>query len=174
MASSQTQSFSESIMTVKKLFILSICILCISCSAFNFAHANSIAFSKAQLDKVKTDYKGKQWLMLLWSVDCPPCFKELATLQALQKDHNDLAVVIINSDADNELTEEREAVIKNFELSQVTHFHFVDGKADQSRFWVDPQWFGELPRSYFFAKNGDFYAKSGLVNEAMLKAWLLP
>ena len=160
-----------SIMNVIKSCIL---IILISFSALNFAYANSVALTKAQLEKVKTDYQGKQWLMLLWSVDCPPCFKELAVLQELQKENNDLAVVIINSDADNALTEEREAIINNFTLNQLTNFHFVDGKADQSRFWVDPQWYGELPRSYFFAKNGEFYAKSGLVNKDMIKKWLLP
>lgn len=154
-----------------KTFIL---ITLISCCAINTAYANSISFSKAQLAKVKTDHKGKQWLMLLWSVDCPPCFKELAILQQLQNEYDDLAVVIINSDADNELTEEREAVIKSFQLNHFTNLHFVDGKADQSRFLVDPQWFGELPRSYFVEKDGQFHGKSGLVNKAMLKEWLLP
>lgn len=149
------------------IFLISGCFI-------NCAYADSIAFNQAQLEKVKADNQGKQWLMLLWSVDCPPCFKELAVLQELQKEYNDLAVVIINSDADNALTEERQTVIKQFELTTLTNLHFEDGKADQSRFWVDPQWYGELPRSYFFAKNGEFQSKSGLVNKAMLKKWLLP
>lgn len=170
MASFKTRAFGPIFMSFIKTLIL---ILLINCCATNYAYANSVAFSKAQLVKVKTQNIGKQWLMLLWSVDCPPCFKELAILQKLQSKYNDLPVVIINTDADDELTEEREAVIKNFELNHFTNLHFVDGKADQSRFLVDPQWYGELPRSYFVAKDGKFHGKSGLVDKTMLTQWLL-
>lgn len=144
------------------------------CCCINVAYGNSIAFNKEQLTKIKVENKGKQWLMLLWSVDCPPCFKELAILQKLKNKYDDLPVVIINTDADDESVEERKAVINKFELNHLTNLHFVDGKADQSRFLIDPQWYGELPRSYFIEKNGQFHGKSGLVNKVILTQWLLP
>ena len=144
------------------------------CCCINVVYGNSIAFNKEQLTKVKVENKGKQWLMLLWSVDCPPCFKELAILQKLKNKYDDLPVVIINTDADDESVEERKAVINKFELNHLTNLHFVDGKADQSRFLIDPQWYGELPRSYFIEKNGQFHGKSGLVNKVILTQWLLP
>ncbi len=132
-----------------------------------------MAFNKAQLATVKTQNMGKQWLMLLWSVDCPPCFKELAIIQKLQKQNDNLAVVIINTDANDETNAERDDIIEKFELSHLSHFHFVDGKGDQSRFFIDPTWYGELPRSYFVESDGKFHGKSGLVNQAMLRQWLL-
>lgn len=135
--------------------------------------AESIAFDKAQLSSVKTQHMGKQWLMLLWSVDCPPCFKELAIIQKLQRQHHDLAVVIINTDADDEINAEREEIIDKFKLTHFTNFHFVDGKGDQSRFFIDPNWYGELPRSYFVESNGKFHGKSGLVNKSILTQWLI-
>jgi thiol-disulfide isomerase/thioredoxin len=141
------------------------------CSSASFAE--SIAFNKAQLSTVKTQNMGKQWLMLLWSVDCPPCFKELAIIQKLQRQHDDLSVVIINTDANDEINTERKEIIEKFELNNFTNFHFVDGKGDQSRFFIDPNWYGELPRSYFVESDGKFHGKSGLVNQSILKQWLV-
>ena len=40
-----------------------------------------VAFDKAE----RTSIKEKKWLTLLWSVDCPPCMKELALVQILQQ-----------------------------------------------------------------------------------------
>lgn len=140
----------------------------------NSTYAESMVFNKAQLATVKTQNMGKQWLMLLWSVDCPPCFKELAIIQQLQKKNDDLAIVIINTDANDETNAERDGIIEKFELSHLSHFYFADGKGDQSRFLIDPTWYGELPRSYFIESNGTFHGKSGLVNQSILTQWLVP
>ncbi|PHR82034.1 MAG: hypothetical protein COA59_15125 [Colwellia sp.] len=137
------------------------------------SYAESIAFNKAQLATLKTQNMGKQWLMLLWSVDCPPCFKELAIIQKLQRQHSDLAVVIINTDANDEIENERKDIIEKFELTDFRNFHFVDGQGDQSRFFIDPTWYGELPRSYFIESSGKSHGKSGLVNQSLLTQWLV-
>ena len=150
------------------------CITLLSlCLFINVAYATSIAFNENHLQQIKTQYLGKQWLMLLWSVDCPPCFKELAIIQKLQGEYDDLAIVIINTDADDELQHAREKTIKKFDLTGFKNLHFTDGLADQSRFLVDPQWYGELPRSYFIEKNGKYHGKSGLVTQDMLTQWLV-
>ncbi len=154
----------------KVSFTLLICFICCA----NYAYASSIAFDKEQFVKIKKQNQGKQWLMLLWSVDCPPCFKELAIIQKLQGEHDGLAVVIINTDADVEITKERINIIDKFELEEFSNLHFADGKGDQSRYLIDSSWYGELPRSYFVESNGKFHGKSGLVNELILKQWLVP
>lgn len=156
-------------------FLKKACFVVLSCFVFftSTSYAESIAFDKTQLATVKAHNMGKQWLMLLWSVDCPPCFKELAIIQKLQSQHGDLAVVIINTDANDETHAERREIIEKFELSNLTNFHFVDGKGDQSRFFIDPTWYGELPRSYFVESSGKFHGKSGLVNKSILTQWLI-
>jgi thiol-disulfide isomerase/thioredoxin len=155
---------------LKKLSIAAVICLFLGTST---SFAESIAFDKTQLTTVKKQNMGKQWLMLLWSVDCPPCFKELAIIQKLQKKHDDLAVVIINTDDSDEINAERKEIIEKFELTNFTNFHFLDGEGDQSRFFIDPNWYGELPRSYFFESNGKSHGKSGLVNKTLLTQWLV-
>lgn len=136
--------------------------------------ANSGAFSAEQFDKIKQQYQGKQWMVLMWSLDCPPCFKELAHVSKLKEGNPQLPVVLINADGDAQLSGERAALIAKYGLTGLTNLHFEDGQASQSRFAIDPSWYGELPRSYFYKADGTRKAKSGLVSEVALTKWLAP
>ncbi|MFT5164280.1 MAG: hypothetical protein ACI9FJ_002881, partial [Alteromonadaceae bacterium] len=60
-----------------------------------------------------------------------------------------------------------------YQLSGLTHLHFIHGRGAQGRYAIDPSWYGELPRSYFYDAAGGRTAKSGLVNNETLKKWLL-
>ena len=131
------------------------------------------AFNQQVFQQVKEKYQGTKWLMLLWSVDCPPCMKELALVQALRQTKNDLAVVMINVDSDEGSAQQRQEILQQFNLAGLNHFYFRDGFEDHSRYLIDPQWFGELPRSYFVDEAGTLHGKSGLVAKALLEKWLL-
>ena len=152
--------------------IINILLATILALATSNVYASSSVFTKAELELVKKQYQGQQWLMLLWSVDCPPCFKELAIIQKLKASSANLKVMLVNTDADEESYLERETIVKQFDLQSLANYHFVDGQGDQSRYAIDPQWYGELPRSYFFKASGESIGKSGLVNEVLIKKWL--
>jgi thiol-disulfide isomerase/thioredoxin len=134
---------------------------------------NSQAFNSAIYEEVKENYQGKKWLTLLWSVDCPPCMKELAIVQSLQQQQRELAIVIINVDTYEESDQQRDKILAHFNLAAQTNLHFSDGLEDQSRYLIDPQWFGELPRSYFVDETGTFHGKSGLASKELLEKWLI-
>ena len=139
----------------------------------NVTYAASLAFNKTELTSIKEQNKGKKWLMLMWSVDCPPCFKELAVIKKLAQQGVNLNIVLVNADASDEATQERINVIDEFQLNDLLNLHFIDGKAEYSRYLIDNTWFGELPRSYFVDANGKFHGKSGLVKESLISQWLL-
>ena len=136
--------------------------------------ANTQTFSSHKLEAVKKQWQGKNWLMLLWSVDCPPCFKELAVVQKLRNAHSELAVLLVNVDDFDELDAERDEVIASFSLQEMPNLYFAEGEAAKNRYIIDPAWGGELPRSYFVDTTGRFRGRSGLVSEAMLTQWLVP
>jgi len=134
---------------------------------------DSVEFNKVRFEQVKQDKLAQKWLVLLWSVDCPPCMKELALVQKLQQKQKNLAVVMINTDTEESSEQERDDIIKHFNLVNLKSFHFTQGQEAQQRYQVDPQWFGELPRSYFIDEQGKFHGKSGLIAEELLTQWLL-
>lgn len=132
-----------------------------------FSHETFIALKQQKL--------GERWLMVLWSLDCPACFKELKLIQAIQKATPDkpLNVVYINADDTTEITLERKQVLASYDMSFYKNLYFVDGQADKSRYQIDPLWYGELPRSYFVDEEGKFHGKSGLLDETLINEWLL-
>ncbi|KGK00390.1 TlpA family protein disulfide reductase [Thalassotalea sp. ND16A] len=135
--------------------------------------AKETAFDAIEFEQIKQQHMGRRWLMLLWSVDCPPCFKELKMINNLSQQVKDLAIVIVNTD-EQVAAGERQQIIDDYQLQRFQHFYFEDGKNDHNRFVIDPTWYGELPRSYFVDANGKFHGKSGLINEAILSKWLIP
>ncbi len=138
----------------------------------HYVYASSIVLTQEQLTGIKKQNMGEKWLMLLWSVDCPPCFKELDMIQKLNKKQADLNVVLINTDASEDTLLRRREIINKFQLMDLPNFHFAADQGAQSRFIIDPNWYGELPRSYFFESNGQSHGKSGVVDESLLVSWL--
>jgi len=97
--------------------------------------------------------------------------KELSLIQKLRKTKPDLAVVIVNTDADKESINEAKEILTQFDLQDLNNYYFADDEADSSRYIIDPSWYGELPRSYFVEPNAIFHGKSGLIAESFLKKW---
>ena len=130
-------------------------------------------FNKIHLTALKQYYKGQRWLLVLWSVDCPPCFQELAMIQTLSEQVANLPIVIVNADDSDDISHERNNIIERFKLSHLTHLYFVEGQGAKSRYIIDPSWHGELPRSYFIDAVGKFNGKSGLISKEALNSWLI-
>jgi len=143
--------------------------------SLNVEPQNSRTFSKESFIALKQGKLGERWLMVIWSLDCPACFKELKLIQDLQKanPNQTLNVIYLNADDSDEVAFERKQVLAVYEMQKVANFHFADGQADRSRYQIDPNWYGELPRSYFVNEKGEFHGKSGLLDEKLITEWLL-
>ncbi len=161
-------------MAMKIKNYLSVVLTILSCTCFgSFANASITEFTQANFEQMKQDNQGKQWLMLLWSVDCPPCFKELALIQTIRQKEPNINIAIVNVDTELEAEKQRASVLVSYGLTDLNNYYFADGMAARNRYLIDPTWYGELPRSYFVETNGTFHGKSGLVNEQLLSQWLL-
>lgn len=154
-------------MRLIKVVIISCCLFCVNVIAQPLQ-----AFSTDILLKQQQENKGKRWLILLWSVDCPPCYKELALVSELRKQYDLLPIIIINTDDNDEVSKERINVIKQFKLDDLLNLYFIDGQGAYNRYSIDPSWHGELPRSYFIDEQGKARGRSGLINKELLLTWL--
>lgn len=150
------------------------------CALFisNTIHANGVGntfsvqrFNANSLSVIEERYRDKHFIMVLWSLECPPCFKELDLLSRWQKDQG-FHLVLINIDAP-ELKGEVEKILEEKHLHHADSWQFDAGAQMKLRYSIDPQWYGELPRSYFYQTGRQRQAVSGLISEAMLKQWLV-
>ena len=134
-------------------------------------NADIRAFTADTFSRIKQDRAGEAFLVSLWSVDCPPCLVELDMLGRLLKEQPSLPLVLISTD-DIRQSEDAMDFLLDYGLEGITSWMFADSFAERLRFSIDPQWFGELPRSYYFDEQHQHQAHSGILEESMVRAWL--
>ena len=159
---------------MKTFYSLAISSIFLMLMALSFSStAQETAFQADTIESLAKQYKNKRWLMVLWSLECPPCFKELSLISELIKQHEDLAIVIVNADEYENISQERQDVISQFQLEHLHQYYFAEGSASTNRYQIDKHWHGELPRSYFIDEKGKFHGKSGVLRNEHIQQWLL-
>jgi hypothetical protein len=78
-----------------------------------------------------------------------------------------LPLVVISTDS-IEKREEAADILQGYALDGVPTWMFADTFVERLRFSIDPMWYGELPRSYFFAPDHSFTAHSGILTAEKL------
>lgn len=137
-----------------------------SLSASTSAQQHIKTFTNGSYQQIVKQYQQQQLVMVLWSIDCPPCYKEL---EMLGHEHNRHAfnLVLISTDG-AEASNEVAAVLKKYNLQNVNSWLFEEVSAQRLRYEIDPLWYGELPRSYLFNKEHQRQAVSGVLSSEQL------
>jgi len=132
------------------------------------AQADNIQdFGPQTFAQLKSQYEGKPFVLSLWSVDCAPCRVELDMLGKLKQADPAFPLVVISTDS-IEKREEAVDILQGYALDGVPTWMFADTFVERLRFSIDPAWYGELPRSYFFAPDHSFTAHSGILTAEKL------
>jgi len=128
-------------------------------------------FNKNSLSQITADREGQAFIMVLWSIDCPPCLKELEHFQALKIQFTKANIVLISTDSldDSALIEQ---VLIDHQLQTIDSWIFSDSIPERLRYKIDPNWYGELPRAYFYETDHARLAHSGMLTQAQLQQWL--
>ena len=142
---------------------------------FWFLSSNAMAgdseINLKNFDVVKNQYSGKRALMILWSLDCPPCFKELETVARISKEQPNLSIMLLNADDSSETAIERGGVLKEYGLTELNNYYFKSDQISALKRRLDETWYGELPRSYFISKDGKWLGRSGVIEEKHIRLW---
>ncbi|MEM1143508.1 MAG: hypothetical protein AAGI88_13085 [Pseudomonadota bacterium] len=126
-------------------------------------------FSRESLSDLEAALGTSRHVVMLWSVDCAPCFEDLALVGELQNEYGKLPVTLIATDG-MEYANDIVELVRDFGLEG--NDNWVAGiPLAQLRTAVDSQWYGELPRTYFYAQ-GQRYARSGTFTREQLISWL--
>jgi thiol-disulfide isomerase/thioredoxin len=128
-------------------------------------------FEAGSLADILATHQGQPLLLVLWSIDCPPCVKELDLLATMQDENPELNLVLISTD-ELEAADEVRAVLKKRGLKGAESWIFSGANAQQLRYEIDPTWYGEIPRSYFYDPEHERIAVSGALEPDQIKAWL--
>jgi len=114
---------------------------------------------------------GEPFLLVLWSTTCLPCREEFAVLAELREQRGDFPLVLVGTDPPGaEAMMSR--MLDHFGLADLESWAFADEDALRLRFEIDPLWYGELPRSYFYRADHERVAASGKLARSEIEAWL--
>lgn len=129
------------------------------------------AYVRGSQQAILAAHQGQPFVLALWSLDCTHCREDLEILGKLQGKYRELEVVLVATDTPDREAE-LQSVIKHYALQQAESWVFADSYTERLRHQVDPEWYGELPRTYFFAADGTVTAMSGKISLGDTERWV--
>lgn len=114
---------------------------------------------------------GKPFIVAFWSVNCSYCGAELEMFGRMLKRHPGMDLVLVAADTPLDIPEIRKALDRHG-LGRAESWVFADTHVERLRFEIDPEWYGELPRSYFHGAHEWAQAVSGKLKQPDVERWL--
>lgn len=128
-------------------------------------------FLPGSFDGLVAAWQDRPFLLVLWSITCAPCREEFATIAAVRRDHPELPLALISTD-DIAEADTATTMLKTYGLDDVEAWMFADDNAQRLRYEIDPAWYGEMPRAYFYAADHRREGVSGRLPRQRIESWL--
>ena len=128
-------------------------------------------FVSGSLQHIIDTHAGKPFILGFWSLSCSHCREELTLLGHMLRKYPRLPVVLVSTDSPDDGAAIG-AALKGHSLEGRESWVFADPDSDRLRYQVDRRWYGELPRTYLYEKDGSATAYSGNVDAPRLEDWM--
>lgn len=149
-------------MTLKQIF-LSVAFTFIT--AFNIpAQADPSAFTSGSYQQILAANANQPFMLVVWSINCPSCLKDMELLSNIHKNRPDLKMIMLAADEPGS-TEQIQQILKKHQLTDIENWAYADDNTQKLQFEIDPKWYGELPRTYFFDKAHQRTGVSGVLSK---------
>lgn len=129
------------------------------------------SFEKDSIKLIEKKYESKPLLLVMWSIECTPCRAELKLLGELKQKYPEMNLVLVATDNISQ-QKKLDKILLDYHLSEVDAWAFAGSNAEQLRYAVDAEWFGELPRSYFYNAAHERVGISGKLKAQSILNWL--
>jgi len=145
-------------------------LLCLSAACASAA-PEAKPFVRGSYQAIVAARTGKPFIISFWSLTCTNCRDDLALFGKLVKKYRDLDLLLIATDTP-EQNQELAHTLQSYRLERTESWVFADSFVERLRYEVDPQWYGELPRTYFYDAQGQAVAVSGKLDRAQIERWI--
>ncbi|PPD04697.1 MAG: hypothetical protein CTY29_04355 [Methylobacter sp.] len=122
------------------------------------------AFKGGSYQQLLSGNQGKPFILVLWSTTCTSCLKDMAIIRSLHEEMPKLKIVMLATDDVSE-AEEVKSILKANNLTALDNWVFADDDSQRLYYEIDPKWYGELPRAYFFTANHERTGVSGALSK---------
>lgn len=128
------------------------------------AQAEPAAFTSGSYQQLLTSHDHQPFMLVVWSVNCPPCLKDMALLSSIHQSRPELKIIMLAAD-ELTATEQVQKILEKNQLSKLESWIYSEENTQKLQFEIDPNWYGELPRTYFFDKTHQRTAVSGVLSK---------
>lgn len=104
-------------------------------------------------------------VVTLWSSDCSHCKKNLQLLSTLAKNNKRLRIITVAAEP---ATAEHAPLLDRYALPGPRYAYGSDSP-EAIAYAIDPNWAGELPRTFIFDGKGSQEKKSGVISQRLLE-----
>ncbi|EYS80959.1 hypothetical protein CF68_17535 [Cupriavidus sp. SK-4] len=149
----------------RKLLAAAVLTLAMTAANAGSAPAERVAvFASASATLLAASQQGKPFVLVVWSLDCVYCKRNFDAIGKLRAQHRDLRVVTLATDNPDALPQVQQLL----QRVRLTRNAWVFGHEPQERlrYAVDPDWMGEMPRTYFYRADGLRQGVSGVISDA--------
>jgi thiol-disulfide isomerase/thioredoxin len=139
-------------------------------SNFSFAY-EFIPFEIDTRKAIEAKYLNQPLIISFWSIDCPYCIDDLKKLGKALTKNTKVKLVTVCVDG-KESAKKAERVLNQAHLPEHERYQYAEADEDKLRYSIDPAWYGELPRTYFYDVNHQITPLSGKISNSFLGTWL--
>ncbi|MFY8176679.1 MAG: TlpA family protein disulfide reductase [Candidatus Methylopumilus universalis] len=119
---------------------------------------------------IEKRYIDQPLIISFWSIDCPYCIDDLKELgKALSKNTN-VKLITVCVDG-KESAKKAERILSQANLPKHEKYQYAEVDEDRLRYNIDPAWYGELPRTYFYDAAHQVTPLSGKISNSFLDKW---
>jgi thiol-disulfide isomerase/thioredoxin len=157
-----------------KVVILSLLLLVVlqsNASENNRTTKSLKVFQADSLEQIKKGHTGKPFILIVWSVDCLPCRQEFEMLRIVKNQYPELNLSIVATESIEEFPQLSD-ILAEHQLLQEDNWAFAETHSAKLRYQLDPRWYGELPRAYFYDKQHARFSISGKLVKSNVIEWL--
>lgn len=128
------------------------------------AQAEPSAFTSGSYQQILASNANKPFMLVIWSVNCSSCLKDMALLSSIHKSRPELKMIMLAAD-ELSATEQIQPILEKHQLSEIENWVYAEENTQKLQFEIDPKWYGELPRTYFFDKAHQRTGASGVLSK---------
>lgn len=122
-------------------------------------------FATGSYQQILASNANQPFMLVVWSITCSSCLKDMALLSRIHKKRPELKMIMLAADDISE-TDQIQPILEKSQLSGIENWVYADENTQKLQFEIDPKWYGELPRTYFFDKAHQRESVSGIISEA--------
>lgn len=148
-----------------KSLLLILCVFIFSVHPRDFATDSALkTFNSGSYQRLLTSYKDQAFVLIIWSITCSSCLKEMSLIAKLHQQQPELNLVMLAVN-DHSVDTQINEILTKFKLKNLENWVFAEDNSVKLRFEIDPSWYGELPRTYFFNAQHERIGISGMISE---------